>query len=38
VPETQALGGEIKIPIAHNYAEGETAYAFTSFPIYTRYC
>jgi hypothetical protein len=35
VPETQALGGEIKIPISYNYEDNHTSYAFTSIPIYT---
>jgi hypothetical protein len=38
VPDAQAFGGEIKIPITYNYEENETSFAFTSIPIYTKYC
>ena len=38
VPEAQGLGGETKIPITYNYGENETSFAFTSIPVYTKYC
>jgi hypothetical protein len=38
IPETQAFGGQLNIPISYSYPENHTSFAFTSVPIYTKYC